>query len=251
MNKLILDAGNSRLKAGVFFNQQLLSSVVFNYQDDVRAISGTFEQWVNSYFIDTVGVCSVRNQEPILDFLLYYFQGKDIIWISPNMPLPFSSLYASIETLGADRIALAAAGQEIFSEQNVLIAGLGTCITLDFVDSAGNYHGGSISPGLMMRLRALHDYTAKLPFLNIPAEFPNFIGNTTEKCMLSGILFGIIHEINGFYERYQDLYPNLKFCLTGGDTIHFEKQLKGVTFVSQNLVLTGSNKIIDYQLNAK
>lgn len=251
MNKLILDAGNSRLKAGIFFNQQLLSSVSFGYQDDIRIVSGTFEQWVNNYFIDTVGVCSVRNQEPVLDFLLYYFQGKNIVQINSQMRLPFTCLYQTIETLGADRIALIAAAQQIFPNQNVLITSLGTCITLDFLDAEGVYHGGSISPGVTMRIRALHDYTAKLPFVEIPSVFPDPLGNTTETCIQSGILHGTIYELNGFYDYYSDKFSPIKFCLTGGDAPRFEKRLKGTNFASQNLVLAGANKLIDYQLNAE
>lgn len=251
MNKLILDAGNSYLKAGIFLGRQLLSSITFSYQDDIRIVSGTFEQWINNYFIHTVGVCSVRNQEPVLDFLLYYFRDKNVVLINPQMRLPFSCLYQTVETLGADRVALIVAGQDIFPQQNVLMAGLGTCITLDFVDSTGKYHGGSISPGLMMRTRALHDYTARLPFVDVSAEFPDFLGNTTESCMLSGVLYGIVHELNGFYEYYSEKFTTIKFCLTGGDASRFEKRLKGVNFVSQNLVLAGANKLVDYQLDVE
>src|SRR5690606_13620294 len=110
----------------------------------------------------------------------------------------------------------------------------GTCITYDFTDSDRQYYGGGISPGLKMRFQAVHTFTARLPLV-IPAENPELVGNSTETSIQSGIVNGILAEIDGIISRYRQKYPDLQVILCGGDAPFFENKLKASIFASPDL----------------
>jgi type III pantothenate kinase len=162
--------------------------------------------------------------------------------------LPIQLCYDTPQTLGLDRIACAVAAQQFYGRQHCLIVQAGTCLVLDFIDSAGNYYGGSISPGLNMRLAALRHYTANLPTTSLE-KINYFLGQTTQQSIKSGVINGTIYEIEGFIKAYQSRYKMLKVLITGGDGEFLQKSVKNSIFVGSNFVLRGLHKIL--QLNAE
>src|SRR5690606_35225396 len=105
--------------------------------------------------------------ESINDFLR---ASSRFMLLTHETEVPFVNRYLSPETLGKDRIALAAGAVDIFPDENVLAIDAGTCITYDFISAEKEYLGGSISPGLSMKFKALHNYTARLPLLKRSEE---------------------------------------------------------------------------------
>jgi type III pantothenate kinase len=136
-----------------------------------------------------------------------------------------------------------------FPNQDVLVIDAGTCIKYDFVNKANAYLGGSISPGLQMRFKALHTLTEKLPLVQPVLNVDYLIGSSTEEAILSGVLNGCIAEIDGIIQQYKSNYKNLKVVLSGGDSIYFDKTLKNSIFASPNIVLEGLNAILDYNVD--
>ncbi len=147
-----------------------------------------------------------------------------------------------------DRLAGVCGAIELFKETDTLVIDAGTCITYDFVDKQKNYFGGSISPGLKMRFKAVHTFTAKLPLVD-SANAVGLIGDSTESSIQSGVINGMIAEIEGIIMRYQDKYPGLRVILCGGDTAFFENKLKASIFAAPDLVLIGLNSILIYNVN--
>ena len=96
-----------------------------------------------------------------------------------------------------------------------------------------------------MRFRALNDYTNKLPLLN-KIYSPSIIGKSTNEAIESGVLLGVINEVDGYIDTIKQQFKGLKTIITGGDAIFFDKNLKNTIFVDQNLVLTGLNRILNY-----
>jgi type III pantothenate kinase len=123
----------------------------------------------------------------------------------------------------------------------------GTCITYDFLTGDGNFLGGAISPGLMMRFQAVHTFTSRLPLVS-PVDNTELIGDSTESCIQSGIINGLVEELNGIIKRYQEKFEGLKVILCGGDTRFFENKLKGTIFAVPELVLSGLNSILIYNV---
>jgi type III pantothenate kinase len=167
---------------------------------------------------------------------------------SHETKLPITILYKSAETLGLDRIANAVGAAVQFPNRNVLAIQAGTCLVFDFVNENGEYLGGSISPGINMRLEALHEKTKNLPLLRVEDTPQSFLGATSEESILSGVMNGICYEIDGFIEDYKANFENVMVMLTGGDALYLQKLIKNTIFAAQNLVLKGLNEIIKYNV---
>ena len=100
---------------------------------------------------------------PELNFLPQ--QGLPVLVAGVHLALPIALKYETPETLGTDRLAAALAANVFFPGENTLVISAGTCLTTDFVTDKGEYIGGSIAPGLRMRLRAMHHFTGRLPLI--------------------------------------------------------------------------------------
>lgn len=168
--------------------------------------------------------------------------------LSHVTPLPIQILYETPRTLGADRIAVAVGAGFLHNNQNCLIIDIGTCITYDFIDKSGQYHGGGISPGVEMKLKAMHKFTSKLPVVAAKGK-QKLIGKTTKECMLSGVINGTIAEMEGIISRYEQFFDDLTIIICGGEAIFFESKIKGHIFAVPNLVLVGLNQILRFNLN--
>jgi len=171
-----------------------------------------------------------------------------VLLLSSATPLPIRNLYATPKTLGADRLAAACGAWAIYPHQTSLVIDLGSCINYELVDEHGNYLGGIISPGVSMRFQAMHQFTAKLPTVQ-PSISAKLIGDSTETCMQSGVMNGILAEIHGFISKISDKHPSCNIVICGGDAHFFEDQIKETNFVP-DLVLIGLNSILSFNLKA-
>lgn len=168
-----------------------------------------------------------------------------LLHLTSDLPVPFINKYGSPQTLGVDRIALVSAAFNQYPNKNVLIIDAGSCVTYDFLDAAGVFYGGAISPGLNMRYKAMHTFTDKLPLLVPNAQAP-LIGTNTSESMHSGVLCGITFEIEAYIKAYRESYPDLTVVLTGGDAQFLRDNLKNDIFANTNLLLEGLLYILKY-----
>lgn len=229
---LVLDFGNTSIKAALFENNELLQSVVI---PDRAAL----EKYIHEVKYQNTLISSVSDLHKDFPFL------DDFEVLSNNTSLPFSTAYATPSTLGSDRIAAIAGAQIIFPKTDCLVIDTGTCITYDLITAESIYKGGGISPGINMRFEALHNFTAKLPLVQ-PSREVELVGNSTEKSILSGVMNGVIGELNAIVAAYKERFPTIKIVLCGGDNELFESKLKESIFVQPKLVLYGLNRIIEY-----
>jgi type III pantothenate kinase len=238
VKRLIIDIGNSFVKVAVFDDTEVV------FYDKLKDVDKDFLEDVNiNHKISSSILSSVReHQSEMESFLKNNFFH---ITLDNNTKLPFTNKYKTPETLGRDRIAVVAGGLKMFSGNDLLIIDAGTSITFDYVNENKEYSGGAISPGLIMRFKALHTFTGKLPLItNI--ENVDLIGYDTNTSILSGVVNGTIAEIDGIIHSYQQRFPNLKILITGGDYIYFVKKLKNSIFAAPNLVLQGLNEILRF-----
>jgi type III pantothenate kinase len=235
---VVVDYGNSSAKVGIFDQHTLVRKEVFARKEDLLHFIQNFS--AQNFIISSVNVDSkqVLEATPI----------RSKFELTPQLPLPIKNLYKTPATLGADRIAGVCGAHQLFPNQPCLVIDAGTCITYDFIDEEGNFRGGGISPGLSMRFQAMHSFTAKLPLVS-PTDDPELIGNTTETCMQSGVVLGIVGELDSIISRYQEEFDGLKVILSGGDTRFFENKLKASIFAGPELVLSGLNSILLYNVS--
>jgi len=137
--------------------------------------------------------------------------------------------------------------------KNCLIIDAGTCITLDVVSATGEFLGGNIAPGIDMRLKAMHHFTAKLPQVDRsgnPADDSagGLLGMTTEAALRNGGQIGALLEVRAFIAVCEQLFGPMKVILTGGDADYFVKNIKTKIFAHPNLVLYGLNKILKHNV---
>lgn len=239
--KLVIDIGNTLAKIAVFNKSDIID---FKSIDMISYSS--IKQMLDTYpDISTGIIASVREMDP--DFISFLDSNIRLMQLNEFTPLPFENNYKSPHSLGYDRIAAVAGASGIFQSDNVLVINAGTCITYDLITAENKYLGGGISPGIQMRFKALHTFTGKLPLIKPGIESTiDIIGNTTERSILSGVLNGVVCEIDGIISSYKLQFPELKVIISGGDYKYFDKSLKNNIFASPNIVLTGLNRIHNF-----
>lgn len=244
MRKLIIDRGNTLTKVAVFEEDALVDLHTLG-----RRPVSELSRLVDS--ADPVGsaiIASVAGDTELFEEALKSVGINRVIRVRSGLLLPLRITYKTPDTLGADRIANVCGAQFRFPHQNCLVVDLGTCIKYDLLTEDGSYPGGSISPGMGIRYRALHQFTGKLPLVEpSPTEaFPALTGQSTVASLRSGVEQGILAELDGITESYRQQYKGLKIILTGGDHARFADQLKSPIFVAPNLTLEGLRVILDH-----
>lgn len=239
---LTIDIGNSRTKIGLFEAGQLKQMWSWESWRAEELIALATNHRVKNIILSSVaGVLPGEVEEAF---------SKDYFYLSLNnsTPLPFNNHYRTPETLGKDRLAAVAGALSLFPGQHCLVIDAGTCITFELLTGNGDYLGGNISPGVNMRLKAMHAFTARLPEL-ASGNTENWLGYSTESAMRNGAQWGTVFEIEGFIAQCKTLYYPIHVILTGGDADFLAKMLKSQIFVRSELVLLGLNKILEYNVN--
>jgi len=226
---LVVDAGNTRIKAGVFSDSNLKEIFYFGNNDWKELKSFLMEYQFDQSILSSVR--STKETNWLLQMMpnSIHFTHSDII--------PIKHRYATPETLGSDRLANIIGAASLSTSANLIID-IGTCIKFDLIDSKGYYLGGSISPGINLRYKSLQTYTGSLPLVE-EYSLPPILGNSTTSCIHSGVMQGIQSEINSFIQIYSSQYQNLSIFVTGGDAHCFDIQSKNGIFVELNLTLIG------------
>lgn len=231
MKTLCLDLGNTRKKGAIFKDGVQQSIHVFD-EDLTMSVARLLAEEK----IDKCLLSSVIHHDPSLEEMLE--ELTEFHRLSSESKLNFTVPVGKPETMGADRLALAAAAVHFYPGKNNLVIGLGSCITFNFINKFNQFLGGSISPGMEMRFNSLHDYTALLPVVKKDWNFP-LIGYDTKTNILSGVVLGMAKEIEGIIREYQEKYSNFNVVLTGGDCSYFAQLLKNKIFADPDFLFKG------------
>jgi type III pantothenate kinase len=231
MKTLCLDFGNTRLKVAVFNNDTFTEEIVLP-NDEMF----TIERLITVHQPQKTILSSVINHNSSIENFLA--AKTKFHKISHLTKANFTTAVGKPETIGADRLALSAAAVHFYPNKNNLVIGLGTCITYNFINQYHQFMGGSISPGMEMRFKAMQVFTAKLPLVQAEWNFP-VIGYDTKTNMQSGVIAGIAYEMDGFIDEYAQKYGNFNVVLTGGDCTYFARRLKNRIFADSNFLFKG------------
>lgn len=234
---LIADIGNNSAKFFLFSGKQMILHTRItgnNY--------GIIGEWREQYEIERAIVSSVID---LAEEQKMHFTALDcpLLWFNSTADTPLDIAYRTPGTLGSDRLAAAVGAWDIQPGKNLLVIDAGSAITIDFVSRDGTYHGGNIAPGIKMRLKALHQFTGRLPMVEKEGDTPTF-GYDTETAIRSGVLKGIAHEIDGYIEETRSKYGDIFVFLTGGDENSLKNMIKSRIFADKYLVARGLNRIL-------
>ena len=245
MHTLALDIGNTAVKAGAFDGPLLREMAAGLTAAQVRAL---VQRWQPQHVVvASVAEAAVLVAEDLRDLV----PGEILAFSPATTPVPLRNAYATPHSLGADRLAAAVGAATLRPSRDTLVIDAGTALKFDLVTADATYHGGSIAPGLAMRLRALHAFTGRLPLLGLPAADATIplVGDSTTGSLLSGVVNGMVAEIEGLLACYQQQYPGLGVVLTGGDAGFLAARLPKRIFVVPELVLLGLNRILAYHVD--
>ena len=231
MTTLCFDFGNTRLKVAVFKDNKMQEAIVL--KNDSEA---TLHKLLSIHKPEHSILSSVIKHNPLTEKILA--SQSTFHKLSASTKINFTTPVGKPETIGADRLALVAAAVHFYSKKNNLIIGLGSCITYNFVNQYHQFLGGGISPGMDMRFKAMHDFTALLPLEKETWNIP-LIGYDTRTNLQSGVLNGMAAEIEGIIHKYEQKYSNFNVVLTGGNSSYFAGQLKTRIFADHNFLFKG------------
>ncbi len=242
MAQLVIDIGNTLVKAAVFDGDELIE---VQYYQQVTHVE--LQVLLSKYPVKRAIISTVRGSAEAWFGILE--QQVKVIYFNRSMAQGIKNHYGTPQTLGLDRLAAVLGARHLFPADDNLVIDAGTCITYDGVDASANYYGGSISPGLNMRYKALQHYTAVLPLVEADADFTGYYGNNTINAIRSGVQNGLRYEIEGFIQSYQQQARHLNIILTGGDSVFLDTVLKNSIFagyikLEPYLVLKGLNAAI-------
>lgn len=231
MTTLCFDFGNTRLKVAVF-NGDLMQEERFLPDDSDATVQALVDELKPARSI----LSSVIHHQPGLEAILE--TQTQFHKISHLTKINFTTPVGKPESIGADRLALMSAAVHYFPGKNNLVIALGSCITYNFINQYQQFLGGAITPGMDMRFKSMHDYTAKLPLVTADWNFP-LIGYDTKTNLQSGVILGIVNEIEGFIGKYEEKLNNFNVVLTGGNSAYFASQLKYKIFADHHFLFKG------------
>ncbi|MEL7020151.1 MAG: type III pantothenate kinase [Bacteroidota bacterium] len=238
---LAIDIGNTRTKIGLFRANRLVHTQIWDRitVDKLKSIA-TNHALQNCIFSSTAHLH--------IDIPEVLQELSRTISLEASTPVPIDNQYATPHTLGKDRLAAVVGAHAFYPHNNCLIIDAGTCITYEFLTASGVYLGGNIAPGLRMRARAMHEFTAKLPLVSIDEPTDSPIGNSTHAALHNGVVWGAQLEIMGTIDYCTQHLGTTRVILTGGDATLLHRQLSHPTVVHPHLVLHGLNKILNYNV---
>ncbi|PWJ57113.1 type III pantothenate kinase [Dyadobacter jejuensis] len=239
MRNLVIDAGNTQYKMGFFDNNRLIRHEIGL---SISGLQGYIDQFQPHHVLFSSVNISFE------DFKTSITGEFELMNLSSSLPLPIGMDYDTPHTLGMDRVAAAVGAYDLYPGMDLLVIDMGTCITYDWVSRDGVYQGGIIAPGVQMRFKAMHQFTKRLPLLS-PLSDPPVVGKSTAASMQSGVMNGILAEMEGIIGRYRNISASMCVVLCGGDAPYFESSLKDTIFAVPQLVLFGLNRILTYNVD--
>lgn len=233
---LLIDSGNTRTKAAI-------------YQDDKQLQFWTFE---NTALQSARIVLSSLEVKGVLladsggfgTEILSWFPHVSARVLMPDLNLGIHWAYENPALLGQDRRAGMMGALARFPDVNLCVVSAGTCLTVDFLRHDRIHLGGVISPGLEMRLKAMNEFTSRLPYVpkNKALIYP---GISTETCIAGGAVWGGVMEVEAHFSMAATFgVGTWKLVLTGGDADFLARRIKADNFVAPNLVLEGLNAVV-------
>lgn len=224
----VIDIGNTSTHVGLAHGRRIVRQGRMVTRDgrDERKITSLLKKVGGARKVVDAVLCSVvPGLNPLWSQVLERMCGRAPLVVNHRTRLNFKVDYPRPETIGADRLADAAAAWDRYKGP-AIVADFGTALTFDVITKDGRYIGGVIAPGLPLMTDYLAERTALLPQIKLDRHF-QAIGRSTDEAMRIGVIVGyrgmvreILHHIKaGMKER------RIRFCATGG---YAGMALKGV-----------------------
>lgn len=243
---LVIDVGNTNIVLGIYRGKELLHHWRLS-----TSLSATVDEYgvmvhnllllskINEEEIDGVIISSVV--PPIMhtiEKLCTHYLRKVPLIVGPGIKTGLNIRYENPRDVGADRIVNAIAAIDLYGPP-LIVVDFGTATTFDFIDSAGQYIGGAISPGIGISTEALYQKTAMLRRIEL-VKPKSTVGRNTAASMQAGIIYGFAGQVDGIVERMEaEFKVKTTVIATGGLAELISSESKCIQHVNTMLTLQG------------
>ena len=228
MSNLLIEMGNTALKAA--WSEGTTLGKTFRYQGE-RVIEYILSL-TSKEKPEVMAVAAVAELSPS-DTALLRAECGTLLLLDGSSPEILSSCGLP-GYISGDRAASIMAARFLFKDKSCMVFDFGTTLTIDMIAPDGSYEGGRISPGCRTRFKSLERYSRSLPLVDTPEDM-RLSSESLEASIGSGVISGIMFEIEGYVSRF----PDHVVVFTGGDANYFAKRMKNSIFAVYNLVLMG------------
>jgi len=220
---LTIDVGNTNLTLGIYEDESL--GARWRLATDHERMPDEYGLQFVGLFThagiqasDITGICLASVVPPLTSRIVQacnVYLNRDPLVVDAGVKTGVPVRYEDPKAVGADRIADAAAVQQLYGGP-ACVVDFGTATTFDAISDEGDYLGGAISPGIGIAAEALFIRTAKLPRVDLQRP-PRAIGRNTVHAMQSGLLFGYVALVEGMVSRFRnELGKDMRVIATGG-----------------------------------
>ena len=241
INLLTISLGNTRIAMGSFISGELGEVSRFAVTDRGAWEAEIARQWKRLGQLDGAAIVAASVNPPLESVVAEAVQratDRRVLWVGKDIDLPIKVATDEPEQTGVDRVLTVAAAFEQM-EKACIVVDAGTAITINCCNDAGEFLGGTISPGVGMMLDALHEKTAKLP--RVEFEIPTGVfGQTTRDAILEGVYHGVrgmVKEVAELYATALGQWPDI--IATGGDAQKLFGGWELIHAVSPDLLMYG------------
>ena len=226
--ELVIDIGNSAAKSAVFNGDEIICREV-SPNDNLSSLNkllGLYD--IRQSIVSTVAGIKGKVGPQLRS------AGLPTVLLNEVTVMELNRRYGLPPTMGSDRA--------LYPGRNILVIDSGSCITYEFISPDGTYLGGNISPGVYMRLHAMHIGTALLPQVSLEGDTPQ-IGYDTDTAMRAGSVHGVNYEIEGYIRHLHAQHPDLVTIISGGADTKIDSGGAELVF-DRDLVMKGLRRIL-------
>ena len=248
---LVIDVGNTAITTGIYNENMLVGKACFD--SDISLSAEEYKNiFIKEYGDEKITCCIISSvvkelTQTIKSAIKKAFEIEAVI-VDSSLSTELKLDVELPETVGADRIANSYAVLKKYSLPAIVVD-MGTATTFDIVDKSGAFSGGVIMPGIGMQLKALGTGTSLLPELRAE-NIEKAIGRNTKDCILSGVIKGQAHAIEGLIKDCEsELGSHPVIVATGGyaklvkhhmvsdcfDVVEPDLTLEGLKLIYENI----------------
>lgn len=249
---LVIDAGNSNLTLGVFDGEELLAE--WRLLTDRDKSAGQYGAEIKELFkrdgveVKNVEGISIASVVPQLDQALAEIAANDFgvkpLFVDHTTNTGLKLLYDTPSELGADRIVDASATLAKYGSPCIVVD-FGTATTFNAVNTAHEYLGGVIAPGLQISAEALFSRAAKLPRVDIKRP-QRVIATSTRGAIQSGLYHGYVGLVDGVLEKMIiEMGARPRVIATGGLAPVIAAATEFIETIDETLTLDGLRLIYE------
>lgn len=234
--ELVIDIGNSAAKSAVFNGDEIICREV-SPNDNLSSLNkllGLYD--IRQSIVSTVAGIKGKVGPQLRS------AGLPTVLLNEVTVMELNRRYGLPPTMGSDRLAAIVEARALYPGRNILVIDSGSCITYEFISPDGTYLGGNISPGVYMRLHAMHIGTALLPQVSLEGDTPQ-IGYDTDTAMRAGSVHGVNYEIEGYIRHLHTQHPDLVTIISGGTDTKIDSGGAELVF-DRDLVMKGLRRIL-------